>query len=97
MLGEDDQDWERDEEGKYFLSGCGDGSPDDGPLVDIVPVRHGVTETWSFNTMDAGGDSALPFHPVCFKSSRLFRKVDWARWMFMAFGLGERLKGVMMI
>lgn len=61
MLGEDDQDWERDEEGKYFLSGCGDGSPDDGPLVDIVPVRHGVTETWSFNTMDAVSSSSIVF------------------------------------
>jgi hypothetical protein len=52
---EEDDDQEFEKTGKYFLTGCGDGSPDEGPLIDIHPVRHGVTETWPFNTMDAVG------------------------------------------
>lgn len=35
-----DQDFEI--EGDYFLTGIGDGSPDESALEDIQPVRHGV-------------------------------------------------------
>ena len=40
MPEEDDQDFEL--EGGYFLTGVGDGSPDESPLEDIEPIRHGV-------------------------------------------------------
>ena len=35
----DDQDFEL--ESNYFLTGIGDGSPDEAPLENIKPVRHG--------------------------------------------------------
>ena len=38
-------------EGKYFLSGVGDGSPDEGPLEDLEPVRHGVENVLLSNTV----------------------------------------------
>ena len=38
----DDQDFEL--ESDYFLTGVGDGSPDEAPLRDIKPERHGVGE-----------------------------------------------------
>jgi hypothetical protein len=47
---EDDQELERDEKGKYFLSGIGEGSPDCAPLVPKV-VRHGG-EPWVYNYVD---------------------------------------------
>lgn len=41
MAEDDDQHFEL--EGEYFLTGVGDGSPDEAPLEDIEPVRHGVS------------------------------------------------------
>lgn len=38
----DDQEFEL--EGDYFLTGIGDGSPDEAPLEDIKPARHGINE-----------------------------------------------------
>lgn len=46
----DDQDYER--EGMYFLTGLGDGSPDEAPAEDLKPVRHGVDEVWVYNCID---------------------------------------------
>lgn len=46
---EDDEDFEI--EGDYFLTGVGDGSPDEAPLDDIEPARHGVSSVWIFNTV----------------------------------------------
>ena len=43
----DDQDFEL--ESDYFLTGQGDGSPDDEPLMIIEPVRHGVEYTYISN------------------------------------------------
>ena len=37
----DDQDFEV--EGDYFLTGVGDGSPDEAPLDNIQPARHGIS------------------------------------------------------
>jgi len=39
---DDDQNFERDS--GYFLTGLGDGSPDEAPLDEISPARHGVDE-----------------------------------------------------
>lgn len=44
---DDDQDFEV--EGDYFLTGVGDGSPDEAPLEDIQPARHGVSSALIFN------------------------------------------------
>lgn len=38
----DDQDFEI--EGDYFLTGVGDGSPDEAPLDNIQPARHGISD-----------------------------------------------------
>ena len=46
---DDDQDFEL--EGDYFLSGIGDGSPDEAPLEDIEPVRHGISSILIANTV----------------------------------------------
>lgn len=43
----DDQDFEL--ESNYFLTGLGDGSPDESPLMDIIPARHGVEELLILN------------------------------------------------
>ena len=49
----DDQEFEL--ESNYFLTGIGDGSPDESPLEDIRPVRHGIDEVlvgnlhWVYN------------------------------------------------
>ena len=40
---DDDQDFEIESE--LLLTGVGDGSPDDGPLKDIKPARHGINST----------------------------------------------------
>jgi hypothetical protein len=45
----DDQDFEL--ESNYFLTGVGDGSPDEAPLEDISPVRHGVDSIFISNEM----------------------------------------------
>jgi hypothetical protein len=39
---DDDQDFEL--ESNYFLTGLGNGSPDESPLEDITPARHGVED-----------------------------------------------------
>jgi hypothetical protein len=44
-----DQDFEL--EGKHFLTGMGYGSPDEAPLENLKPVRHGVEEAWCNNTV----------------------------------------------
>lgn len=36
----DDQDFELESE--YFLTGIGDGSPDEAPLENIMPIRHHI-------------------------------------------------------
>ncbi|KAI9744118.1 MAG: hypothetical protein M1818_002270 [Claussenomyces sp. TS43310] len=43
----DDQDFER--ESDYFLTGVGEGSPDESALQILAPIRHGVTEVWLHN------------------------------------------------
>ena len=47
MPKDDDQDFEI--KGDYFLTGIGDGSPDEAPLEDIVPIRHDVSSIVIFN------------------------------------------------
>ena len=49
MPEDDDQDFEF--EGAFFLTGFGDGSPDESPLEDINPVRHGVDNILTNNTV----------------------------------------------
>lgn len=51
---DDDQDFEI--EGDYFLSGVGDGSPEEALLEDIQPARHGRSNVVIFNTA---------YEPVC--------------------------------
>ncbi len=46
----DDQDFEL--KSNYFLTGIGDGSPDEEPLMDIDPVRHGADELLLANCVD---------------------------------------------
>lgn len=46
----DDQDFEL--EGGYFLSGVGDGSPDEAPLEDLKAVRHGADSVWISDAYD---------------------------------------------
>lgn len=65
---EDDEDFER--ETAYFLTGIGDGSPDEAPLVHIQPPRHGVDQLWILP------ETALQFHPTCFE---IFKRVSMAR------------------
>ena len=57
----DDQDFELDS--NYFLSGVGDGSPDEGPLEELTPVRHGVNSTLITNCIYGVGYSfiVVPF------------------------------------
>ena len=43
----DDQDFEL--ESDYFLTGPGERSPDEGPLENIKPVRHGIEEIYLNN------------------------------------------------
>ncbi|KAF4629068.1 hypothetical protein G7Y89_g9085 [Cudoniella acicularis] len=68
----DDQDLER--ESGYFLTGLGDGSPNEAPLGDISP--------------DDDPTPALPFHPTCFEifkkvsASRLGRVDVHGLWMW---------------
>lgn len=64
-----DQDFEI--EGDYFLTGIGDGSPDESALEDIQPVRHGVDSIIICNTGE-DPEFGLPFHPTCFE---IFKKV----------------------
>ncbi len=45
---EDDQDFELDS--NHFLTGIGDGSPDEAPLSDLQPVRHGNDDVLLTNT-----------------------------------------------
>ncbi|CAD6571131.1 MAG: hypothetical protein ASARMPREDX12_004138 [Alectoria sarmentosa] len=47
MPEDDDQDFEI--EGDYFLTGVGDGSPDEAPLEDIAPSRHGISDIILYN------------------------------------------------
>jgi hypothetical protein len=46
---DDDQDFELEE--KHFLTGVEDGWPDEAPLENLKPVRHGVEEAWCNNTV----------------------------------------------
>jgi hypothetical protein len=46
---DDDQEVELEE--KYFLTGVDDGSPDEGSLENLKPVRHGAEEAWCNNTV----------------------------------------------
>lgn len=46
----DDQPFEL--EGDYFLTGVGEGGPDEAPLMNLRPVRHGVREVWIWNTVE---------------------------------------------
>ena len=46
---DDDQDFEH--EGDFFLSGIGDGSPDEGPLENMEKVRHGLDDVLIYNTV----------------------------------------------
>ncbi len=55
----DDLDFEI--EGDYFLTGVSDGSPDEGPLENIEPVRHAVSSI-NINNMVA--------FPVCIVSTK---------------------------
>ena len=50
MPEDDDEDFEV--EGSYFLTGIGDGSPDEAPLEDIDPVRHDVSDILITNCVD---------------------------------------------
>ena len=43
----DDQDFEI--EGDYFLTGVGDGSPDEAPLENLQPARHGISSDYPLN------------------------------------------------
>ncbi|KUJ17088.1 uncharacterized protein LY89DRAFT_669511 [Mollisia scopiformis] len=62
----DDQEFEK--EGGYFLTGVGDGSPDEAPLEGLTPVRHGVEGVWIWNTVeDVDEEMGLPMHPSCFE------------------------------
>ena len=56
---EDDQDFER--ESDFFLSGIGDGSPDEGPLDNMEKVRHGLRDVIIYNTCDDVGLSIIVF------------------------------------
>ena len=53
----DDHEFERERESVcvcvygYFLSGVRNGQPDNGPLEDIKPVRHGVDSCVLFNVV----------------------------------------------
>ncbi|KAI9709191.1 MAG: hypothetical protein M1812_007776 [Candelaria pacifica] len=70
-----DQEWERESE--YFLTGWGDGSPDESPLEDITPPRHGVDSLIISNICYSDDeDEGLPFHPSCFE---IFKKVSLLR------------------
>ena len=53
----DDQDFER--EGEYFLTGIGDGSPDESPLDNMRTTRHGVDSVVISNCL-YGVSCALP-------------------------------------
>jgi len=53
----DDQDFELASD--YFLSGIGDGSPDESPLEDIMPARHGVDEMLIDNCLYGSRVSSL--------------------------------------
>ena len=46
---DDDEDFET--EGAFFLTGIGDGSPDESPLEGIKPARHGVDSILISNTV----------------------------------------------
>ena len=54
---EDDQDFEL--QSNYFLTGLGDGSPDESSLENITPARHGADELLITN--------------ICYSVSRLAR------------------------
>src|SRR4051794_33579340 len=46
----DDQDSKDFElESNYFLTDIGDGFPNEAPLKDINPIRHGMSEIWITN------------------------------------------------
>ena len=55
---DDDQDFERESE--YFLSGIGDGSPDEAPLGNMKAVRHGLESVMIFNTIDGDVGALIP-------------------------------------
>ena len=44
---DDDQDFER--ESGFFLSGIGDGSPDEAPLENMKTIRHGLKDVLIHN------------------------------------------------
>ena len=46
----DDQEFELNS--NYFLSGIGDGSPDEAPLENLSPERHGVDSILVNNISD---------------------------------------------
>ncbi|CAD6584366.1 MAG: hypothetical protein ASARMPRED_001748 [Alectoria sarmentosa] len=69
MPEDDDQDFEI--EGDYFLTGVGDGSPDEAPLEDIAPSRHGISDIILYNMAD-DPELGLPFHPTCLE---IYKKV----------------------
>ncbi|PGH06212.1 hypothetical protein AJ79_06600 [Helicocarpus griseus UAMH5409] len=77
----DDQDWELN--GNYFVTGIGDGSPDESQL-EVDPPRHGTASVWAndvfwdhFEDEDSGG---LPVHPTCFE---IFKRLSRRRFGFV--------------
>jgi hypothetical protein len=61
-LAEKDEDWKPEEddeefeiESNYFLTGLGEGSPDEAPLDNISPPRHGVSDILINNLSDFMG------------------------------------------
>ncbi|MCJ1391456.1 hypothetical protein MMC18_004320 [Xylographa bjoerkii] len=67
----DDQDFEL--ESDYFLTGIGDGSPDERPLDEMKTVRHGVERIDVSNIIHDDNTVGLPIHPTCFE---IFKKVS---------------------
>ena len=55
----DDQDFELESE--YFLTGIGDGSPDEAPLENIMPIRHTIDSVIIANCL-YGVSPAYVFH-----------------------------------
>ena len=58
---EEYQDFEG--ESGYFLTGLGDGSPDETPLEDISPVGHAIADVWISNVDLGNGSVSSSVHP----------------------------------
>lgn len=79
---DDDEEWERTT--RYFISGTGDGSPDEAPLDNMDRTRHGLDSVLISNIVFDDDDDidpqwGYPVHPYCWEIFKRISRRTWNR------------------